>query len=236
MEIEVTTHSKWIDIAAEDGTFQAYLALPQIRKGPGIVLLQEIFGVNQHIRDVADQYASDGYVVLAPDIFWRAEPRIELDYVGADRDKAIAITQRTDFSKSLKDIGASAQALRALPEIDGKIASIGYCLGGRLAYISAAGALVDAAVAYYGGGIQNQLERAAEIKVPILFHYAGDDSSIPLSAVGEVKESFAGRDNAKFHLYMGAHHGFNCPCRAAYQQHASALAHGRTLIFLANHL
>jgi carboxymethylenebutenolidase len=236
MEIDMTTHSKWIDIATEDGTFQAYLALPHAGKGPGIVLIQEIFGVNQHIREVADQYATDGYVVLAPDIFWRAGPRIELGYVGADRDKAIAITQQTDFSKTVKDLGATAQALRTLPEIDGKIATIGYCLGGRLAYNSAASGLVDAAVAYYGGGIQNQLERAAEIKIPILFHYAEEDSSIPLSAVEQVKERFARRDTADFHVYMGAHHGFNCPYRVAYQQHASALAHGRTLVFLANHM
>jgi carboxymethylenebutenolidase len=236
MEIDVTTHSKWIDIAADDGTFQAYLALPHIGKGPGIVLIQEIFGVNRHIREVADQYAADGYVVLAPDIFWRAEPRVELGYEGAERDKGIAIMQQTDFSKTLKDLGAAAQALRRLPEVDGKIATIGYCLGGRLAYNSAASGFVDAAVAYYGGGIQKQLERAAEIKVPILFHYAEEDSGIPLSAVGEVKESFAGRDNAEFHLYGSVHHGFNCPYRAAYQQHASALARGRTLVFLASHL
>jgi carboxymethylenebutenolidase len=236
MEIDVTTHSKWIDIAADDGTFQAYLALPHTGKGPGIVLIQEIFGVNQHIREVADQYAADGCVVLAPDIFWRAEPRVELGYEGADRDKGIAIMQQTDFSKTLKDLGATAQALRKLPALDGKIAAIGYCLGGRLAYNSAASGFVDAAVAYYGGGIQNQLERAAEIKVPILFHYAEQDSSIPLSAVDQVKNRFAGRDIAEFHLYMGAHHGFNCPYRASYQQRASALARGRTLVFLANRL
>jgi carboxymethylenebutenolidase len=235
-EIDVTTHSKWIDIAAEDGTFQAYLALPHTRKGPGIVLIQEIFGVNQHIREVADQYAADGYVVLAPDVFWRTEPRVELGYEGADRDRGIAIMQQTDFSKTLKDLGATAQALRALPELDGNIAAIGYCLGGRLAYNAAASGFVDAAVAYYGGGIQNQLERAAEIKVPIQFHYAEEDASIPLTAVGQVKERFAGRDNAEFHVYTGAHHGFNCPHRATYQQRASALAHGRTLVFLANHL
>jgi carboxymethylenebutenolidase len=236
MESDVTTHSKWIDIAADDGAFQSYLALPHTGNGPGIVLIQEIFGVNQHIREVADQYAADGYVVLAPDIFWRSEPRVELGYEGADREKGIAIMQHTDFTKTLKDLGATAQALRGLPQVDGKIAAIGYCLGGRLAYNSAASGFVDAAVAYYGGGIQNQLERAAEIKTPILFHHAEEDSSIPLSAVAEIKKRFAGRDDAEFHLYMGAHHGFNCPYRAAYQQHASALAHGRTLVFLADHL
>jgi carboxymethylenebutenolidase len=236
MEIDMATHSNWIDIAAEDGAFQAYLALPHTRKGPGIVLIQEIFGVNQHIREVADQYAADGYVVLAPDIFWRTEPRIDLGYEGADREKGIAIMKQTDFSKTVKDLGATAQALRRLPEVDRKIAAIGYCLGGRLAYNAAASGFVDAAVSYYGGGIQNQLERAADIKIPILFHYAEEDASIPLSAVEEVKKRFAGRDDAEFHLYMGAHHGFNCPYRATFEQHASALAHGRTLVFLANRL
>lgn len=236
MEIDVTTHSKWIDVAAEDGSFQAYLALPHTGKGPGIVLIQEIFGVNQHIREVADQYAADGYVVLAPDVFWRSKPRVELGYEGADREKGIAMLQQTDLAKAVKDIGATAQALRALPEVDGKIAAIGYCFGGRLAYNAAASGFVDAAVPYYGGGIQNQLELAPQITVPIQFHYAEEDSSIPLSAVGAVKERFAGRDNAEFHMYTGAHHGFNCPHRDTYQQHAAALAHGRTLVFLANHL
>lgn len=232
----MTTHSKWLDIATVDGTFHAYLAIPHTGKGPGIVLLQEIFGVNQHIREVADQYAADGYLVLAPDIFWRSEPRVELTYAGADRDKGIALMQKTDFGKTLKDLGAATQALRALSELDGKVAAIGYCFGGRLAYNMAADGTVDVAVAYYGGGIQNQLERTVEIRVPILFHYAQEDSSIPLAAVGQVKARFAGRDNAHFQLYPGTEHGFNCPYRASYQQRAAALAHGRTLAFLAKYL
>jgi carboxymethylenebutenolidase len=230
----MATHSKWLEVAAEDAAFEAYLAIPHTRRGPGIVLIQEIFGVNQHIREMASQYADDGYVVLAPDIFWRSAPRIELGYDGADREKAISIAKHTDYSKTLKDLAATTQALRALPELKGKIAAIGYCLGGRLAYLMAASKQVDAAIVYYGGGIQNQLERSTEIEAPILFHYAEEDSSIPLSAVAEVKERFHGRDNAEFHLYIGAHHGFNCPYRAAYQQQASALAHGRTLVFLAD--
>jgi carboxymethylenebutenolidase len=236
LEINVTTHSTWHDIATDDGTFQAYLALPHTGKGPGIVLIQEIFGVNQHIREVADQYAADGYVVLAPDIFWRSEPRVELGYEDTDRSRGIALMQQVDFGKTLKDLAATAQALHALPEQDGKIAAIGYCFGGLLAYNMAAHGSVDAAVAYYGGGIQNQLDRAAQVHMPILFHYAEQDANIPLSAVGQVKERFTGRDNAQFHLYSGAHHGFNCPHRATYQQRAAALAHGRTLTFLAEHL
>jgi carboxymethylenebutenolidase len=137
---------------------------------------------------------------------------------------------------AVQDIASTAAALRARPEVNGKIGVIGYCFGGRIAYLAAADGSVDAAVAYYGGGIQNQLDVADKVKVPMQFHYAENDHGIPLSAVGEVKERFAGRDNAEFHLYPNAEHGFNCSVRASYNQHASALAHGRTLTFLAGHL
>jgi len=235
-ERNMSVTSQWIDIPAGDDSFGGYLALPKGGKGPGIVIIQEIFGVNGHIRDVADQYALDGYVALAPDVFWRTQPRVELGYVGADRDKGIELLQKTDVKLAVQDIGAAAAALRQRPEVAGKVAAIGYCFGGRLAYLAAANGSVDAAVAYYGGGIQNQLDLADQVKVPIQFHYAELDHAIPLSAVGEVKERFAGRDNAEFHLYPGADHGFNCSVRASYNQHASALAHGRTLTFIAEHL
>ncbi|PXW29496.1 dienelactone hydrolase family protein [Paraburkholderia caballeronis] len=228
--------SQWIDIPAGNDSFGGYLALPKGGKGPGIIIIQEIFGVNGHIRDVTEQYALDGYVALAPDIFWRTQPRVELGYVGADRDKGIELLQKTDVQLAVQDIGSAAAALRQRPEVNGKIAAIGYCFGGRLAYLAAAEGSVDAAVTYYGGGIQNQLDVADKVKVPIQFHYAELDHGIPLSAVGEVKERFAGRDNAEFHLYPNADHGFNCSVRASYNQHASALAHGRTLTFLADHL
>jgi carboxymethylenebutenolidase len=228
--------SQWIDIPSGKDSFGGYLALPKGGKGPGIVIIQEIFGVNGHIRDVAEQYALDGYVALAPDVFWRTQPRVELGYVGADRDKGIELLQKTDAKLAVQDIASAAAVLRQRPEANGKIAAIGYCFGGRLAYLAAADGSVDAAVAYYGGGIQNQLDVADKVKVPIQFHYAELDHAIPLSAVGEVKERFAGRDNAEFHLYPNADHGFNCPVRASYNQHASALAHGRTLTFLAEHL
>ncbi|WP_133649865.1 dienelactone hydrolase family protein [Paraburkholderia flava] len=232
----MSTTSRWIDIPAGDDRFEGYLALPQSGKGPAVIIIQEIFGVNSHIRSVADQYAADGYVAFAPDIFWRTAPRVELTYAGADRDKGIGLMQKTDVGLAVDDIGASAAALRKMPEVTGKVAAIGYCFGGRLAYLAAAQGTLDAAVAYYGGGIQNYPDEAAKIKVPMQFHYAELDHGIPLSAVGEVKERFAGRDEAEFHLYTGAEHGFNCSDRASYNQHASALAHGRTLTFLGERL
>ncbi|WP_459720700.1 dienelactone hydrolase family protein [Paraburkholderia sp. 2C] len=228
--------SRWIDIPAGTDSFGAYLALPKSGKGPAVIIIQEIFGVNGHIRAVAEQYAQDGYVAIAPDIFWRTQPRVELTYAGADRDKGIELLQKTNVDLAVADVGATAAALRAMPEVTGKIAAIGYCFGGRLAYLAAARGTVDGAVAYYGGGIQNQLDLAPKIKVPMQFHYGELDSGIPMSAVGEVKERFAGRDDVEFHIYPNADHGFNCTDRASYHQHSAALAHGRTLTFLGEHL
>lgn len=229
--------SRWIDITAADGgTFQGYLALPEGGKGPAIVLLQEIFGVNAHIRSVADAYAADGYVVLAPDIFWRSEKRVELGYDDAGRDHGVKLMMATPMPTFVSDLGAAVTALRSLPEVTGKIAAIGYCFGGLLAYFAAADTGVDAAVAYYGGGIQNNLDAAARVKVPMLFHYGENDSHIPLTAVSDVQAAFKDHPNATVHIYAAAEHGFNASVRASYQQHASALAHGRTLVFLAENL
>ena len=228
--------AQWIDIPTGNDSFGGYLALPRRGKGPAVIIIQEIFGVNSHIRAVADQYASDGFVALAPDVFWRTQPRVELTYEGADRDKGIELMKKTDVGLAVADIGAAADALRARPEVDGKVAAIGYCFGGQLAYRAAATGKIDAAVAYYGGGIQNALDLAGKITQPILFHYAENDHGIPLTAVDQVKAAFAGHGHASFHVYPGAEHGFNCTDRASYHQRASALAHGRTLTFLAEHL
>ena len=230
--MSVTT--RWIDIPAGNDSFEGYLALPKSGKGPAVIIIQEIFGVNSHIRAVAEQYAQDGYVALAPDIFWRTQPRVELTYAGADRDKGIEILQKTDVGLAVADISATAAALRAMPEVTGKIAAIGYCFGGRLAYLTAAQNTIDLGVAYYGGGIQNELDQADKVKVPMQFHYGALDAHIPSAAVDSVKQRFAGKD-AQVHVYPGADHGFNCTDRASYNQAASALAHGRTLTFLGEH-
>lgn len=231
------TNSQWIDITTEDGTFGAYLSLPRGGKGPGIVLLQEIFGVNQHIRNVADQYAADGYVVIAPDLFWRDGARIELTYDEAGWKRAVELMNSLDFDKAQTDIAATVKALRAHEGTAGqKIASIGYCMGGLLSYRTAADGLVDTAVAYYGGGIQNGLDRADEIKVPVLMHFGSADSHIPKEAVKAIAERFEGVESVEIHVYQGAEHGFNCNHRDSYHQRAAAEAHGHTLVFLSEQL
>lgn len=228
--------STWIDIHANDGQFQAYLALPRGGKGPGIVLLQEIFGVNAHIRSVADQYAADGYVVLVPDLFWRSAARIELGYDGEGRSEAMALMQATNIDAASADIAVTAAALRALPGVGSKIAALGFCLGGRLSYLAAANGVVDAAVAYYGGGIEHGLERADDVTVPLLMHFGAQDSHIPAAAVQQIAERFDDKMHVEIHVYPDAEHGFNCSHRASYQQRAAAHARGNSLIFLSENL
>jgi carboxymethylenebutenolidase len=225
--------SQWIDVAATSGgKYGAYLSLPPAGNGPGLVLFQEIFGVNRHIRAVADQYALDGFVVLAPDLFWRDAPRVELGYEGADRERALVLMKGADPKLLAEDIKTTVAALRARPELAGKVGAVGYCMGGRLAYIAAATAGVDAASSFYGGGIQDQLERAASIMCPMQFHYGAKDTAIPMEAVEKVRAAFAGR-KAEFWIYPDAGHGFNCWDRSAYHAPSAALSHGRALAFLA---
>jgi len=224
--------TQWIDVDSAAGRFGAYLALPPAGRGPGLLLLQEIFGVNPHIRSVVEQYALDGFVVLAPDLFWRDAPRVELGYEGADRARAMTLLQAMRPETTLADLRASLVALRSRPECAGKVGALGYCMGGRLAYNAAALAELDAAVAYYGGGIQRQLDLAPQVKCPMQFHYAGLDEHISRADVDAVQAAMQGKD-AEFHWYEGAQHGFNCWARASYHPASAALAHARSLNFLA---
>jgi carboxymethylenebutenolidase len=228
--MSVTT--QWIEIDSPEGKFGAYLAIPHTQKGPGIVLIQEIFGVNEHIRSVAEQYAADGYLVIVPDLFWRSGPRIELGYDEAGWKRAVELMNATDVNAAQADVKLAIDALQAQPGLDGGIASIGYCFGGLLSYLTAANGFVDVAIAYYGGGIQNQLDRADEIEVPFLMHFGEADSHIPLEAVEKIAERFDNNDNVEIVVYPEAEHGFNCSHRDSYNQRAAVEAHGNTLIFL----
>ena len=254
--MDPTVKSAWIELAPG---YAGYLSLPPAGRGPGLLLLQEIFGVNEHIRAVAEQYALDGFVVLAPDLFWRQAPRVALGYEGADMARARVLMQAYTAEQAIADIGVAARTLRARAELGGsspasaearigesgpasvgesteaRLGAVGYCMGGRMAWFAAATAGVDAAVAYYGGGLHLQLDRAASVRCPMLFHYAGHDDNIPPEAVESVRRALPATQ-AEVHVYPPAHHGFNCWARASYHAPSSALAHGRTLAFLATHL
>ena len=229
--------SEWTSVAVPGGAFfDAYLARPPAGSGPGLVLFQEIFGVNEHIRALAEQYALDGFVVLAPDVFWRQQRRVELGYEGEQRQRGIELAGGLKGPEVGLDMVAAVTSLRARPEIsNGKVGAIGYCMGGRLAFLAAATAGVDAAVAYYRGGIHDQLDKAASIQCPVQFHYAERDDHIPPAAVDKVRTAMHGK-SAEVHLYPGAMHGFNCWARGSYHAPSAALAHGRSLQFLSANL
>ena len=228
---------KWIDIKAHDGgTFKAYCATPPTGRGPGILVIQEIFGVNRHIRAVCDQYAMDGYTVVALDLFWRMKPGIEIGYSDAELQEGIGYMQKMSFPDALQDLSTTVKAIRGLAECSGKVASIGYCMGGLLSYLAAANCGVDAAVCYYGVIGEPQFGEAAKIKCPILLHFAEQDSFVPLANVEGVRKALAGHPKARINIYPGVGHGFNCWERGAYHQQSAALARGRTLSFLATEL
>ncbi len=228
--------TEWIKLDGKDGRFDAYVVTPHLRRGPGIVLIQEIFGVNEHIRAVAAQYADDGYMVIVPDLFWRAEPRLELAYDQAGWKRGFEIYQSFDFAKGQQDIATAVTALKARPGFEGKVTSIGYCMGGSLSFQTVANGVVDAGVCYYGGEIVKNLDRAVDIKVPTLMLFGEKDEHIPQAAVDKIAAAFDGNPLVEIVSFPGAEHGFNCSYRSSYNMKAAVAAHGKTLEFLAKNL
>jgi carboxymethylenebutenolidase len=221
---------QWIDIAAKDGgTFKAYLTVPASGSGPGILLLQEIFGVNKSMRETADHYAEEGYVVLAPDLFWRMEPGVDLGYSEADFNKAFGFFQRFDANQSIKDADDALKVLRARPECKGKVGALGFCLGGKLAYLVAARTDVDCAVSYYGVGIEADLAEAGNVKGPMVFHFAELDKYAPAEVREQIKGAFKGRPEIEFYTYPGCDHAFAAPERTSYNAPATLMAHSRSI-------
>jgi carboxymethylenebutenolidase len=218
--------------AADGGKFGAYLAIPESGSGPGLVLLQEILGVNRHIRDLAEFYAGEGYITVAPDLFWRMEPGVDLGYSDDDFKRAFDLYARFDVDQAVKDIADSLAALRAMPECNGKAGALGFCLGGMLAYLTAARCKVEAAVSYYGVGIEKRLDEARAMRCPMVMHFGETDQYVPAAGREAIAAAFAGRDEIEIYTYAGAGHGFNNAVRPNYDRFASSLAHSRTIGFL----
>ena len=163
---------------AQEETFSGYLSCSAQQTSPGIVLIQEIFGVNASIRKVADQFAEAGYVVLAPDLFWRLKPNVDLCYTGKDMEEAFDYYQRFDVDQGVSDIAQVVDILRQHSSCNGKVAVMGFCLGGKISYLTAARHKVDAAVPFYGGGIVDHLDEANNIHCPMLMHFGKEDEMI----------------------------------------------------------
>lgn len=216
--------------------FSGLLCLPPAGSGPGLLLVQEIFGVNSHIKDVADLYAQEGFVVLAPDLFWRAEPGVELSYDSKDFAKGLELYGKLNMEQVLSDLDDAVETLRQLPSVKGKVGAVGYCLGGHIAYRLACRGKVDAAVSYYGGGIDQALDEAKNLRVPLTMHFADKDHYISAEAVAKIREAVRDKQNVTIHTYPDVDHGFNCDQRATYNRKAAMLAYGRSAAFLHKHL
>ena len=222
--------SETVKLAASDGhQFDAYVARPAGQPIAGLVVIQEIFGVNRHIRSIADSYARDGFLAVAPALFDRVERNVELSYDGAEAQKGMAILQKLNIDNSLGDIDSGLQYARK--QTGRKSGVIGYCFGGLLAWLSAARLHADAAVGYYAGRIGNY---AAETPhAPIQLHFGKLDTHIPAEQVEKVH---AAHPEVEIYWYENAGHGFNCDMRASYNAEASALARARALAFLKEYL
>jgi carboxymethylenebutenolidase len=228
-------------VAAHDGgAFDAYRALPASGSGPGLLLFQEIFGINDNMRGLADRLAAEGYVVLVPDMFWRLEPRFERKDESGLAD-AFAMVQRFDVDRGMDDIQATHAHLLGMPECSGEVGAVGFCLGGTLALACAATSRVDgrgpdAAVSYYGSGNNELLDRLDDVPCPVLFHYGDEDPFIPEPQIAEVEQAIAGRPGMRLERYAAGHAFSNWDAPSMYQQEAADLAWQRTLEFFDTHL
>lgn len=223
--------------ATDGGSFSAYLATPKSGKGPGIVLIQEIFGVNKVMRDLADGFAAQGYTVMCPDLFWRQEPGIQItDKTEAEWKKAFALYQGFNVEKGVDDLKATLAALRKHPACSGKVGSVGYCLGGKLAYLMATRSDSDANVGYYGVGIQDQLDEAKNIRKPLLLHIAGKDQFVPPEAQAKIKQSLKGNPHVTIYDYPAQDHAFARVGGQHYDKAAADQANQRTAEFFKKNL
>lgn len=223
-----------------DGEFDAHVALPEAGSGPGIVVLQEIFGVGDYIKESADRLAGLGYVALAPDLYWRIEPGIALAHDEAGLGQAFEALQKLDHELAVRDSIDALSALRSLPEVaaaGGRAGVLGFCLGGTLAFGVAIDGDPDAAVCYYGSGIAGMLDRSDRVRCPVLFHFGGEDQYIPLEHAEQVAACAASNDAMECHIHPDAGHAFdNHAAPMFHQPEPAARAWELTRQFLARTL
>lgn len=218
-----------ITIQCPDGSFSAYLAAPASGKGAGVLVIQEIFGVNQDMRDHCDRLAAEGYFALCPDIFWRQEPGIQItDQSEEEWAKAFELYQGFDVAKGVEDLKASLAHLRTIDGCTGKAGTVGFCLGGLLAYIMATDSDADCNVAYYGVGIDERLGDASRITAPTILHIAEEDGFVSKEAQAKINEALAGHAHVTIHNYPGVDHAFARNNGVNYDKAAAEQADART--------
>jgi len=226
-----------ITINCPDGTFDAYLARPKSGKGPGILVIQEIFGVNKDMRDHCDRLAADGYFALCPDIFWRQEPGIQItDQSEEEWAKAFELYKGFDVAKGVDDLKVALAHLRKVDGCTGKAGTVGFCLGGLLAYIMATDSDADCNVAYYGVGIDERLDDAQRITAPTLLHIAEEDGFVPKEAQAKIKAALKEHSHVTIHSYSGVDHAFARNKGVNYNKKAADQAEARTAACFAANL
>jgi carboxymethylenebutenolidase len=196
-------------VQTPEGPFDLTIWLPDGGTGPGLLLLQEIFGVSDYIEAVAEDLAGLGYVVAAPDLFWRLKPGHRADHDQEGLTESLELSSRFDFAAAVADAGAALRTLTALPEVEGGTGVIGFCLGGSIAYFLAAQAELDAVVSYYGSAVHDNLDILVQIRAPLQFQYGGADPYIPREQVRRVEAAVADHPGAEIHVEEDAGHAFH---------------------------
>jgi carboxymethylenebutenolidase len=222
-----------ISIEGRDGAFGAYIARPKGLPAAAVVVLHEVFGVNADIRKTCDELAEQGFVAVAPDLFWRQEPGVDLSVTSEpDWQRGLRLYQAYDRDAGARDVKDTATAVAKLPECSGKVAVLGYCLGGLMTFLTAVRHSVDAAVVYHGGDTEKYLGEIDGLHAPLLMHLAEEDEFISKPAQAEIKVSLSSKPNATVYSYPGQRHAFARHNGAHYNAAAAALANGRTSEFL----
>jgi carboxymethylenebutenolidase len=226
-----------IDTLEGDEGFGAYLAEPEGSPRGAVVVIQEIFGVNEGIRRKCDRWAEQGYLAIAPDLFWRLQPGVELDPdVEPEFKQALELMGRFDQNQGIQDIEATIRAARARLGEGGKVGCVGYCLGGRLAYMTAARTDVDASVGYYAVGLDSILHEKNAIARPLLLHIAGADGFVPPEVQAQMHAELDSHQRVTLFDYPGEDHGFAAEMGKRRSEEAAQLADSRTAAFFAEHL
>jgi carboxymethylenebutenolidase len=226
-----------ISIPRAGASFGAYVARPAAAKAPGLIVIQEIFGVNQVMRDLTDEFARQGFLAVCPDLFWRIEPGIDItDKTEAEWKRAFELFNAFDVDKGIKDIGATIAHVRGDPGCSGPVGSVGFCLGGLLSFLTATRTDIDAAVSYYGVGIEQRLREADTLVTPVLLHIAEEDSFVPKPAQALIIEALRNRSLAEIFTYPGRDHAFARPGGQHYDEADAERAMGRTLAFFRGRL